>query len=76
MTREKINRCSVLGSRNWDGAVRRVHAAREFPAGIAAELRKHVEVAFFLWHCGKQAHKTHVHGTCPGGFIIKHAQKN
>ena len=29
MTREKINRCSVLGIRNWDGAVRRVHAARE-----------------------------------------------
>ena len=29
MTREKINRCSVLGIRNWDGAVRRVHVARE-----------------------------------------------
>ena len=29
MTREKINRCSVLGIRNWDGAVSRVHAARE-----------------------------------------------
>ena len=29
MAREKITRCSVLGSRNWDGAVRRVHAARE-----------------------------------------------
>ena len=29
MTREKINRCSVLGIRDWDGAPRRVHAARE-----------------------------------------------
>ena len=75
MTREKINRCSVLGSRNWDGAVRRVHAAREFPAGIAAELRKHVEVAFFLWYCGKHVQKIYFHETCPGGFIIKHAQK-
>ena len=47
----------------------------KLPAGIAAELRKHVEVAFFLWHCGKHAQKTYFHETCPGGFITKYAQK-
>ena len=74
MTREKINRCSVLGIRNWDGALIEQSAGcmphAKLPAGIAAELRKHVEVAFFLWQCGKHVQKIYFHETCPGGFII------
>jgi len=42
----------------------------KLPAGIAAELRKHAEVAFFLWQCGKHVQKIYFHETCPGGFII------
>ena len=37
-------------------------------AGIATELRKHVEVAFFLWYCGKHVQKIYFHETCPGGL--------
>ena len=48
----------------------------KLPAGIAAELRQHVEVAFFLWHCGKHAQKIYFHETYPGGFITQYAQKS
>ena len=60
--------CSVLGIRDWDGAPRRVHAARETSRRDRCGIKKTRRGRVFLMALRETCPETYFHETCPGGL--------